>query len=112
MSHRPPKPEDLIDLPTEEELNRLQVTTLQYYLHETNPANGLVRDKTAPKAPCSIAAVGLARATIPVVVERGVVSREFAPGSCFASCVSSEIAHKGPSPMRRATAASTTTSST
>jgi len=79
MSHRPPKPEDLIDLPTEEELNRLQVTTLQYYLHETNPANGLVRDKTDPKAPCSIAAVGLALATIPVVVERGVISREFAP---------------------------------
>jgi hypothetical protein len=79
MSHRPPKPEDLIGLPTEEELNRLQVTTLQYYLHETNPANGLVRDKTDPKAPCSIAAVGLALATIPVVVERGVISREFAP---------------------------------
>jgi hypothetical protein len=79
MSHRPSKLEDLADPPTEEELNRLQLTTLQYYLHETNPANGLVRDKTAPKAPCSIAAVGLALATIPVVVERGVVSREFAP---------------------------------
>ena len=79
MSHGPSKLEDLADPPTEEELNRLQLTTLQYYLHETNPANGLVRDKTAPKAPCSIAAVGLALATIPVVVERGVVSREFAP---------------------------------
>ena len=55
------------------------VTTLQYYLHETNPANGLIRDKTDPKAPCSIAAVGLGLATIPVLVERGVVSREFAP---------------------------------
>jgi hypothetical protein len=64
MNHPPPKPEDLTGPPTEEELNRLQVTTLQYYLHETNPANGLVRDKTDPKAPCSIAAVGLALATI------------------------------------------------
>ena len=49
-----------------------------YYLHETNPDNGLVRDKTDPAAPCSIAAVGLALATIPVIVERGVVIRKFA----------------------------------
>jgi len=66
-------------VPTAEELNQLQLTTLQYYLHEVNPANGLIRDKTDPSAPCSIAAVGLALATIPVLVERGVISREFAP---------------------------------
>ena len=46
------------DLPTDEELDRLQWTTVLYYLHETNPDNGLVRDKTDPAAPCSIAAVG------------------------------------------------------
>jgi hypothetical protein len=63
----------------DEELNRLQLTTLQYYLHEANPANGLVRDKTDKTAPASIAAVGLALATLPVLVERGVISREFAP---------------------------------
>ena len=66
-------------LPTDEDLDRLQVTTLQYYLHETNPANGLIRDKTDPAAPCSIAAVGLGLATLPVLVERGVISSEFAP---------------------------------
>ena len=55
------------------------MTTLEYYLHETNPANGLVRDKTDPSAPCSIAAVGLALSAIPVLVERGVIAREFAP---------------------------------
>ena len=69
----------LNSVPTEEGLNQLQLTTLQYYLHESNPANGLIRDKTDPSAPCSIAAVGLALATIPVLVERGVISREFAP---------------------------------
>ena len=63
---------------TEQELGQLQLSTLMYYLHETNPDNGLVRDKTAPKAPVSIAAVGMALATIPVVVERGVLIREFA----------------------------------
>jgi hypothetical protein len=64
--------------PTDEELRRLQRTTVLYYLHETNPDNGLVRDKTDPNAPCSIAAVGLALATIPVVVEHGVIIRKFA----------------------------------
>ena len=66
-------------LPTEEDLDRLQLTTLLYYVHETNPANGLIRDKTDPAAPCSIAAVGMGLATLPVLVERGVISREFAP---------------------------------
>ena len=64
--------------PSDEDLGRLQFTTLLYYLHETNPDNGLVRDKTEPSAPVSIAAVGMALATIPVVVERGVIIREFA----------------------------------
>jgi hypothetical protein len=63
---------------TDEELRQLQFTTLLYYLHESNPDNGLVRDKTEPSAPVSIAAVGMALATIPVIVERGVMIREFA----------------------------------
>ncbi len=79
MSKQPPIREDLAAPPSEEDLARLQLTTLQYYLHESNPANSLIRDKTAPGAPSSIAAVGLALATLPVLVERGVVSREFAP---------------------------------
>ncbi len=74
-----PTKEDLNHPPTEEEADRLQVTTLQYYLHETNPATGLIRDKTDPTAPASIAAVGLGLANIPVLVDRGVIAREFAP---------------------------------
>jgi hypothetical protein len=66
------------DLPTGEELDRLQWSTLLYDLHETNPDNGLVRDKTDPSSPSSIAALGLALASLPVVVERGVVYRPFA----------------------------------
>jgi hypothetical protein len=65
--------------PTDQDLDRLRLTTIEYYIHETNPANGLIRDKTDPAAPCSIAAVGLGLAAIPVLVERGVISREFAP---------------------------------
>src|SRR5215510_14195347 len=69
---------DLERQPTDQDLARLQFTTLLYYLHETNPDNGLVRDKTAPDAPASIAAIGMALAAIPVIVERGIVIRKFA----------------------------------
>src|SRR4030095_9984789 len=71
--------EELNRLLSDDELGRLQLTTLQYYLHESNPVNGLIRDKTEPRAPSSIAAIGLGLSTVPVLVERGVISREFAP---------------------------------
>ena len=67
---RPPTDEDILPL--------LQFTTLLYYLHCSNPDNGLVRDKTQATAPASIAAMGMALACIPVIVERGVLFREFA----------------------------------
>jgi hypothetical protein len=54
--------EELNHALSDEELGRLQLTTLHYYLHENNPVNGLIRDKTDPKAPSSIAAIGLAKA--------------------------------------------------
>ena len=41
------------------ELESLQRETFRYFLHETNPRNGLVRDKTATDWPSSIAATGL-----------------------------------------------------
>src|SRR4026208_1790552 len=69
---------DFNGLLTEKDLGLLQLSTVLYYLRETNPDNGLVRDKTDPAAPVSIAAVGMALATVPVVVERGVMYREFA----------------------------------
>src|SRR5271169_3962328 len=69
---------DFFRVPANEAWTLLQFTTVLYYLHETNPDNLLVRDKTDPKAPVSIAAVGMALATIPVIVERGVVIREVA----------------------------------
>jgi hypothetical protein len=76
--HAPTDYDPLDRMPTDHELGRLQWTTVLYYLHETNADNGLLRDKTDPAAPCSTAAVGLALATIPAIVERGVVIRKFA----------------------------------
>ncbi|MBC7628715.1 glucoamylase family protein [Ferruginibacter sp.] len=56
-------------------LENLQKETFGYFLHETNPANGLVIDKTAPDWPASIASTGLALACYPVGVKRGFMSR-------------------------------------
>ena len=56
-------------------LDKLQRETFGYFQHETNPANGLVIDKTAPAWPASIAATGLALACYPVSVERGFMTR-------------------------------------
>src|SRR5215470_19774697 len=78
MAEIPPADDGLSRTPTDKEWDRLQLSTVLYYLHKTNPDNGLVRDKTDPKAPVSIAACGMALATLPVVVERGVIFRDFA----------------------------------
>src|SRR3984957_3387546 len=62
----------------EAELETLQRESFCYFLHETNPANGLVKDKTAPDWPASIAATGFALAAYPVGIERGFMSRTVA----------------------------------
>lgn len=62
-------------LTVEAVLEKLQRETFGYFLHETNPANGLVIDKTAADWPASIAATGLALACYPVSVGRGFMTR-------------------------------------
>jgi hypothetical protein len=56
-------------------LDAVQREAFTYFVHETNPANGLVVDTTSGHAPASIAAVGLGLTTYPVAVERGLMSR-------------------------------------
>lgn len=62
-------------LTVDAELEKLQRETFGYFLHETNPDNGLVIDKTEADWPASIAATGLALACYPVAVERGFMPR-------------------------------------
>ena len=62
-------------LTVDSELAKLQHDSLKYFLHEANPANGLVIDKTEAHSPASIAATGLALASYPVAVERGFMPR-------------------------------------
>lgn len=57
-------------------LDRLQAKSFAYFVHEVNPANGLIADKSAQGWPASIAAVGMALTAYPVAVERGLLSRE------------------------------------
>jgi hypothetical protein len=66
-------------------LTRLQSESFNYFLHEYNPANGLVRDKSHPDWPASIAAVGMALTVYPVAVERGFMTRQDAVRNTLAS---------------------------
>lgn len=60
----------------EQLLHSLQKDSFDYFLYECNPANGLMRDKTHPDWPASIAATGMALTVYPVGVERGFMSRQ------------------------------------
>lgn len=62
-------------LSSDAELEKLQSETFDYFLHETNPVNGLVIDRNTANWPASIAATGLALACYPVSVERGFMKR-------------------------------------
>src|SRR6266516_2368816 len=56
-------------------LDGLQADAFKYFLHEVNPANGLVVDCTKENFPSSIAATGLALSAYPLGVEHGFLSR-------------------------------------
>ena len=56
-------------------LDGLQRETFDYFVHEVNPLNGLIADKTQAGSPASIAAVGFALSSYPVGVERGFMPR-------------------------------------
>jgi hypothetical protein len=79
MPEMPATYADLNQPLSNEDLGRLQLTTLLYYLHETNPDHGLVRDKTEPGAPCSIAATGMAMATMSSAASSSATSQRRSP---------------------------------
>ena len=64
--------------PDDARLHTLQRHAFDYFLHHTNPANGLVADSSLPGAPASIASVGFALSAYPVGVERGWMTRAVA----------------------------------
>src|SRR2546421_3901116 len=57
-------------------LSDIQTDAFKYFVHEVNPANGLVADCTKEGWPSSIAAIGMALSAYPVGVERKLITRE------------------------------------
>jgi hypothetical protein len=56
-------------------MDALQRDSFDYFVHNVNPLNGLIADKTERGSPASIAAVGFALSSYPVGVERGFLDR-------------------------------------
>ena len=79
-------------------LDELQRESYSYFLHESNPRNGLVRDKSRRGWPASIAAVGMALAADPVGVERGLLSRRRAVKRALAAVRFFARSPQGPQP--------------
>ncbi|PID81773.1 hypothetical protein CSB20_01220, partial [bacterium DOLZORAL124_64_63] len=84
-AHPRPGLEQGLDLPkslttesltTEALLDSLQHTAFLYFWEEANPVNGLIRDRSDPYSPCSIAAQGFGITAICVAIEHGWVTRE------------------------------------
>ena len=80
------------------ELESVQREAFNYFLHWTNPHNGLVLDKTAPDWPASIAATGLALTVYPVAVERGFITRAAAIKTVLATLRFFWNSQQGPEP--------------
>lgn len=59
----------------DEFLEHIQRQHFNYFRQEVNPANGLVRDRSSPDSPCSVAAVGFSLSAHNVAVERGWITR-------------------------------------
>jgi hypothetical protein len=57
-------------------LDLVQRTAFDYLWYETNPTNGLVKDRSTDASRSSIAAVGFGLSALPVGIDRGWISRE------------------------------------
>ena len=77
LQNLPPEPVPYL-LSSEESafLDTLQHRIFLYFWHESNPANGLVNDRSAADSPCSIAAVGFGLVAWTIGVEHGWISRD------------------------------------
>ena len=82
----------------ERDLELLQQQSFSYFVHETNPDNGLVVDKTEENCPASIAATGMALAAYPVAVERGYITRDLAIRLTLAALRFFRDSPQGPEP--------------
>ncbi len=57
-------------------LELVQRRAFTYFWQEANPTNGLIRDRSRPESPASIAAVGFGLSALTVGIDRGWISRD------------------------------------
>src|SRR5574341_146441 len=57
-------------------LDLVQRVSFDFFWHEANPGNGLIKDRSASGAPCSIASVGFGLTAICVAIDHGWILRE------------------------------------
>jgi len=65
----------LLDLSDNALLDEIQKKTFRYFWEEANPENGLIKDRSTPDSPASIAAVGFGLTAIPIAIERGWITK-------------------------------------
>lgn len=65
----------LTTLTTEALLDSLQRTAFLFFWNEANPVNGLIRDRSQPWSPCSIASQGFGISAICIGIDHGWVTR-------------------------------------
>jgi hypothetical protein len=81
-----------------EMLHDLRRATFEFFRREVNPRNGLIRDKTQPGAPSSIAALGMGLSVYVVAVERDLLSRAEAVDRTLTLLKFLHAGHQGPEP--------------
>jgi hypothetical protein len=62
-------------LTTDALLDSLQHTAFDFFWNEANPGNGLIKDRSTPFSPCSIASLGFGLSAICIGIDHGWVSR-------------------------------------
>jgi hypothetical protein len=56
-------------------LDTIQHASFLYFWNEANPSNGLIRDRSQPGSPCSIAANGFGFSAITIGIDHGWITR-------------------------------------
>ena len=77
-------------------LEYLQATAFDFFWFEANPANGLIRDRTQPTSPVSIAAVGFGLSAICIGVDHGWITRGEAADRVLRTLQTFHSAPQGP----------------
>ena len=68
--------DELLVLDDDALLEEVSKRTFDYFWYEANPETGLVKDRSTPDSPSSIAAVGFGLSAIPIAIERGWITRD------------------------------------